>query len=461
MSIYSHARLRSWGRSGGSTSTTGRRLPASSAAKVAATRGPEVSCRSGGGVRNGWRRPHSRRPVRPGGTVRSRGARGGPVQFLQQLGRLELRLALGWLFAPERLLGVGIRLVDLLEALLLQAQSSVLGGERRRIEEPAVGTVPIFLGQLSDHWRNFHLYDSTSRLGAHGEIPPWNLFLQQQLGLIEIRPRPFREKERRECGARGWLIGGARLTAWGTALTWALLEFLKEDAQDSDETETGEPARGSGELPLEIPQGDLAPAPGQPEAGQGDAPAGLASEEEDVGLDEASDESVPEARFGVLQPIFQPYFPEWQTVYAQPKSEVRTGTHIFKVTLIGWRGGGGGIWRRLAVPADTSLDGLAWAILDAFALDKDHLYDFRYRDQRGKTRVYHHPYTDDGPFTPEITVGESDLGLKDEMRFTFDYGDYWRFTVRLENVDAQPSGLTDPKVIESAGRAPEQYPSAE
>jgi hypothetical protein len=350
----------------------------------------------------------------------------------------------------------------LLEALLLQAQSSVLGGERRRIEEPAVGTVPIFLGQLSDHWRNFHLYDSTSRLGAHGEIPPWNLFLQQQLGLIEIRPRPFREKERRECGARGWLIGGARLTAWGTALTWALLEFLKEDAQDSDETETGEPARGSGELPLEIPQGDLAPAPGQPEAGQGDAPAGLASEEEDVGLDEASDESVPEARFGLLQPVFQPYFPEWQTVYAQPKREIRTGTHIFEVTLAGWRGGGGGgIWRRLAVPADTSLDGLAWAILNTFGLDKDHLYDFRYRDQRGKTRVYHHPYTDDGPFTPEIAVGESDLGLRDEMRFTFDYGDYWRFTVRLENVDAQPSGLTDPKVIESAGRAPEQYPSAE
>ncbi len=117
----------------------------------------------------------------------------------------------------------------LLEALLFQAQSSVLGGERRRVEEPAVETVPIFLGQLSDRWRNFDLYDSTSRLGIHGEIPPWNLFVQQQLGLIEIRPRPYREDERRECGARGWLIGGARLTAWGTAVTWALLEFLKKE----------------------------------------------------------------------------------------------------------------------------------------------------------------------------------------------------------------------------------------
>ncbi len=136
------------------------------------------------------------------------------------------------------------------------------------------------------------------------------------------------------------------------------------------------------------------------------------------------------------------------------------GTHIFKAVLTGRRGGGGGIWRRLAVPADTSLDELAWAILNAFKLDKDHLYDFRYRDQRGKSRVYAHPDTDDGPFTPEITVGESDLGLKDEMLFTFDYGDYWQFKVRLEAVDDQPSGSTDPKVIESAGTPPEQYPSA-
>ena len=36
----------------------------------------------------------------------------------------------------------------LLEALLFQAQSSVLGGERRRLEEPAIETVPFFLGQL-------------------------------------------------------------------------------------------------------------------------------------------------------------------------------------------------------------------------------------------------------------------------------------------------------------------------
>ena len=88
-------------------------------------------------------------------------------------------------------------------------------------------------------------------------------------------------------------------------------------------------------------------------------------------------------------------------------------------------------------------------------------YDFCYRDQRGKSRVYNHPYTDEGPFTTEIAVGEIELALKDKMRFTFDYGDYWQFDVRLERVEAEQGRLDQPKVIESAGKAPEQYPNSE
>jgi hypothetical protein len=110
------------------------------------------------------------------------------------------------------------------------------------------------------------------------------------------------------------------------------------------------------------------------------------------------------------------------------------------------------------VPPDISLDGLAGAILRAFKLDEDHLYDFRYRDQRGKSHVYYHPYCEEGPWTPEITVGETELALKDAMRFTFDYGDYWQFEVRLERIDAGVCRLQQAEVIDSAGKAPEQYP---
>jgi len=183
-----------------------------------------------------------------------------------------------------------------------------------------------------------------------------------------------------------------------------------------------------------------------------------AEDEPEEEPDESSRANGAEAPFGVLQRVFQPYFPEWRTVYTRPNREVRSGTHLFKVTLAGWRGGGGSIWRRLAVPPDTSLDGLAGAILKAFNLDDDHLHDFRYRDQRGKNRVYNHPYTDEGPYTPEIAVAETDLAVKGEMRFTFDYGDYWQFVVRLEAVEAGPCRLKQPAVLESAGTAPEQYP---
>jgi hypothetical protein len=77
------------------------------------------------------------------------------------------------------------------------------------------------------------------------------------------------------------------------------------------------------------------------------------------------------------------------------------------------------------------------------------------------SRVYNHPYTDDGPYTPEITVAETELPLKDKMLFTFDYGDNWQFKVRLEAVEDAPCKFKQPKVSESAGNAPDQYPNAD
>jgi hypothetical protein len=310
----------------------------------------------------------------------------------------------------------------LLEALLFQAQSLVLGGERRRSEDLAIETVPFFLGQLSDRWRTFKLYEASRDLGPTGKIPPWNLFVQQQMGLLELRPENFSAKERAYSGGRGWLAGAARLTPWGMAVTWALLEFLDKQEQEA-------------EKPDQEAQ----------------------SEQED----EAFEEPRAAAQFGMLQPVFQPYFPEWQTVYAGPKRHARLGTHIFKATLTGWRGGRGGIWRRLAIPASADLEDLARAILEAFKLDNDHLYDFLYRDESGKRRRYNHPYTDEGPYLHEITVGESGLPLKGEMDFTFDYGAHWEFKVRLEAVDRGPSEVDQPQVIESAGEPPSQYPPAE
>jgi len=128
----------------------------------------------------------------------------------------------------------------LLEALLFQAQTSVLGGEIRRQDAQEFRTTVVFLGQLSDRWRNFNHYESARDLGLSGQIPPWYLFLLQQFGLVEIRPVPLAEQKRRDWGGRGWLVGGARLTTWGTAMTWALLEFWKANEREDEEADNFE-----------------------------------------------------------------------------------------------------------------------------------------------------------------------------------------------------------------------------
>lgn len=136
----------------------------------------------------------------------------------------------------------------------------------------------------------------------------------------------------------------------------------------------------------------------------------------------------PEATYGFLRPAFQPWFPQLQRAYAPVQQGFRPGLYIFKVNL-------GRAWRRLAVPAHNTLEHLAQAILSAFDFDHDHLYDFKYRDQLGKAREFTHPFCAEGPHTTEIQVGNTLLPEKETMKLLYDYGDCWRFSVRLERID--------------------------
>ncbi|MGH7946160.1 MAG: plasmid pRiA4b ORF-3 family protein, partial [Opitutaceae bacterium] len=57
-----------------------------------------------------------------------------------------------------------------------------------------------------------------------------------------------------------------------------------------------------------------------------------------------------------------------------------------------------------------------------------------------------------------------DLPAGSSMKFLFDYGDSWRFELRLERVDARSDAAAEPEAIatiESAGEAPKQYPEWE
>jgi len=160
-----------------------------------------------------------------------------------------------------------------------------------------------------------------------------------------------------------------------------------------------------------------------------------------------SEEKIP---FGVLQPALQPYFPEWENNLSVPEWAFREGTHIFKVSL-------GPIWRRIAIPADQTLDALAWAILNAVQFDHDHLYRFSYQNRFGVSERINHPYMEDeGPWTDEVLVGDVPLQVGQTMTYVFDFGDWWEFDVTLERVDPDMV-IEEPVVLEKHGEPPVQY----
>jgi len=163
-----------------------------------------------------------------------------------------------------------------------------------------------------------------------------------------------------------------------------------------------------------------------------------------------------EKSFGKLQPLLQPYFPEWRRALQLPEGdEFREGVHIFKVSL-------DKAWRRIAIPGGNFMQALSQAILIAFDFDDDHLYSFIFEDRFGMEARINHPYMDDQPpWVDEIKVGAAPLKPGMSMTFLFDFGDEWEFEVTLEEVGPVDRRIKKPKLLEAHGKAPVQYQSWE
>ncbi|WP_432977736.1 plasmid pRiA4b ORF-3 family protein [Dactylosporangium sp. CA-233914] len=104
-----------------------------------------------------------------------------------------------------------------------------------------------------------------------------------------------------------------------------------------------------------------------------------------------------------------------------------------KVSL---RGAKPPIWRRLLVPADTSLAGLHATILAAFGWHGGHMHVFEtaYGDFGRADRELGHRA--EGPVTLEQVAPQ----LKDKIRYTYDFGDDWVHDIVVEKVlDRDPS----------------------
>lgn len=164
------------------------------------------------------------------------------------------------------------------------------------------------------------------------------------------------------------------------------------------------------------------------------------------------EEEEPPRSFTNCQAQFQAYFPDWRRGYALPEQETfQEGVFQFKVSL-------GKIWRRIVIPATATLDELSDAILESVNFDNDHLHCFEYKNRFGVTACVNHDAMDEPPYSSEVRVGELPLAPGDTMEYTFDFGDNWKFQLLLESVAPPDKRLKHARIVESRGKAPQQYP---
>lgn len=188
-------------------------------------------------------------------------------------------------------------------------------------------------------------------------------------------------------------------------------------------------------------------------------------------------------------------------------------TYVFHVSLPGT----GRTWRKIEIGAEQTLEDLHFATQDAYGWDADHLYSFfmsgrawdgdsEYSLPRGSSPwgfeieaseeggedveasgVLEDMFGEDGRDMLEslgITADDveelfTDLNATEESRdvrtttieslnlevgkefmYLFDYGDEWRFKVRLHAINENADAKVDyPRIVESVGDAPPQYGS--
>jgi hypothetical protein len=117
------------------------------------------------------------------------------------------------------------------------------------------------------------------------------------------------------------------------------------------------------------------------------------------------------------------------------------------------------IWRRLLVASDLRLDELHEALQIAFGWHGGHLHDFREAgDARHAERFVSEPEfgDDDLDGTPETKVHLDQVLFEpgDRLIYTYDFGDDWQHTIRLEEVLPQDADARRVSVIGGRRAAP-------
>ena len=156
-----------------------------------------------------------------------------------------------------------------------------------------------------------------------------------------------------------------------------------------------------------------------------------------------------------------------------PKQQCGLKYYIFDIWI--WGTGGARdfkdeILRKIQIAGTKSLYSFAKVIVKAFDFQFDHCFGFydNFQKYHYSKKIYElfvdlkeersRPWAK-GVKNTKISQVFKDPG--DKMHFLFDYGDCWHFAVELKGIKQAEKWDLKPFILESVGKAPEQYPPRE
>lgn len=143
-------------------------------------------------------------------------------------------------------------------------------------------------------------------------------------------------------------------------------------------------------------------------------------------------------------------------------------TYIFKTNLFRDKK----IIREIEVPENINLYKLAGAIIGAYDFEFDHAFGFfssigeQYFDSERKYELFTDLEEEGIEPTGAGSVKKTNISevwknIGGKMLFLFDYGDNWQFIIELKGFGERQSKQKYPRVLQSVGKAPEQYPEVD
>lgn len=136
---------------------------------------------------------------------------------------------------------------------------------------------------------------------------------------------------------------------------------------------------------------------------------------------------------------------EWPVELKMPPRPKSGHVLQMKITL---KGSKPAIWRRIVVPAETTLEELHVAIQRAMGWDDQHLYGFCVGDRQfgdGES---------DEEYAADVTLDDLDLKAKAKMSYNYDFGDDWLHDIVVEKVLPREAKAKYPACTGGEGACP-------